>query len=67
MLVWQQGWKGNFSGAETTVFENTAKSVFGFLVFSSFVLLGLIAHFIRPEAIMCVLTSSALSWMVFAE
>lgn len=35
MLVCQQGWKGNVSGAETTVFENTVKSVyaFGFLVF----------------------------------
>lgn len=28
MLVCQQGWKGNFNGTETTVFENTATSVY---------------------------------------
>lgn len=67
MLICQQEWKENFNGTETTVFENTAKSVYAFGFFFSFVLLGLIAHFIRPETIMCDLTNSKLSWVIFAE
>lgn len=46
----------------------TQQKVFMLLVFFfSFVLLGLIAHFIRPETIMCDLTNSELSWVIFAE
>lgn len=45
----------------------TQLKVFTLLVFFSLMLLGLIAHFIRPRTIMCDLTDSELSWMVFTE